>query len=189
MNIRLIFHLLLCSVIIYSCNDKDNNYYIPNTSKDFVHNVDQFADLAILRYQVPGWDELTLKEKKLVYYLTQAGLAGRDIFWDQKYRHNIEIRVALENIYKNFSADKSSEDWKEFEIYLKRVWFSNGIHHHYSNDKIKPNFTIEYFNKLIESTNTDFKGEAYDVIFNDADTKMVNKSKGVDNVLESAVNF
>lgn len=189
MNIRLIFHLLLCSIIIYSCNDKDNNYYIPNTSKDFVHNVDQFADLAILRYQVPGWDELTLKEKKLVYYLTQAGLAGRDIFWDQKYRHNIEIRVALENIYKNFSGDKSSEDWKEFEIYLKRVWFSNGIHHHYSNDKIKPNFTIEYFNKLIESTNTDFKGEAYDVIFNDADTKMVNKSKGVDNVLESAVNF
>ena len=189
MNIRLIFHLLLCSVIIYSCNDKDNNYYIPNTSKDFVHNVDQFADLAILRYQVPGWDELTLKEKKLVYYLTQAGLAGRDIFWDQKYRHNIEIRVALENIYKNFSGDKSSEDWKEFEIYLKRVWFSNGIHHHYSNDKIKPNFTIEYFNKLIESTKTDFKGEAYDVIFNDADTKMVNKSKGIDNVLESAVNF
>ena len=121
--------------------------------------------------------------------MTQAGLAGRDIFWDQKYRHNIEIRVALENIYKNFSGDKSSEDWKEFEIYLKRVWFSNGIHHHYSNDKIKPNFTIEYFNKLIESTNTDFKGEAYDVIFNDADTKMVNKSKGVDNVLESAVNF
>ena len=155
MNIRLIFKLLLCSVMIYSCNDKDNNYYIPNTSKDFVHNVDQFADLAILRYQVPGWDELTLKEKKLVYYLTQAGLAGRDIFWDQKYRHNIEIRVALENIYKNFSGDKSSEDWKEFEIYLKRVWFSNGIHHHYSNDKIKPNFTIEYFNKLIESTKTD----------------------------------
>ena len=189
MNIRLIFQLLLCSVIIYSCNDKDNNYYTTNTSKDFVHNVDQFADLAILRYQVPGWDELTLKEKKLVYYLTQAGLAGRDIFWDQKYRHNIEIRVALENIYKNFSGDKSSEDWKEFEIYLKRVWFSNGIHHHYSNDKIKPNFTIEYFNKLIESTNTDLKGEAYNVIFNDADTKMVNKSKGVDNVLESAVNF
>ena len=189
MNIRLIFKLLLCSVMIYSCNDKDNNYYTPNTNKDFVHNVDQFADLAILRYQVPGWDELTLKEKKLVYYLTQAGLAGRDIFWDQKYRHNIEIRVALENIYKNFSGDKSSEDWKEFEIYLKRVWFSNGIHHHYSNDKIKPNFTIEYFNKLIESTNTDFKGEAYEVIFNDADTKMVNKSKGVDNVLESAVNF
>ena len=189
MNIRLIFQSLLCFVIIYSCNDNDNNYYIPNTNKDFVHNVDQFADLAILRYQVPGWDELTLKEKKLVYYLTQAGLAGRDIFWDQKYRHNIEIRVALENIYKNFSGDKSSEDWKEFEIYLKRVWFSNGIHHHYSNDKIKPNFTIEYFNKLIESTNTDFKGEAYDVIFNDADTKMVNKSKGVDNVLESAVNF
>ena len=189
MNIRLIFQLLLCFVIIYSCNDNDNNYYIPNTNKDFVHNVDQFADLAILRYQVPGWDELTLKEKKLVYYLTQAGLAGRDIFWDQKYRHNIEIRVALENIYKNFSGDKSSEDWKEFEIYLKRVWFSNGIHHHYSNDKIKPNFTIEYFDKLIESTNTDFKGEAYDVIFNDADTKMVNKSKGLDNVLESAVNF
>ena len=189
MNIRLIFQLLLCFAIIYSCNDNDNNYYIPNTNKDFVHNVDQFADLAILRYQVPGWDKLTLKEKKLVYYLTQAGLAGRDIFWDQKYRHNIEIRVALENIYKNFSGDKSSEDWKEFEIYLKRVWFSNGIHHHYSNDKIKPNFTIEYFDKLIESTNTDFKGEAYDVIFNDADTKMVNKSKGLDNVLESAVNF
>ena len=130
MNIRLIFQLLLCSVIIYSCDDNDNNYYTPNNNKDFVHNVDQFADLAILRYQVPGWDKLTLKEKKLVYYLTQAGLAGRDIFWDQKYRHNIEIRVALENIYRNFSGDKSSDDWKEFEIYLKRVWFSTVSYTH-----------------------------------------------------------
>ena len=155
----------------------------------FEYKVDQFADLAILRYQIPGWEELTLKEKELVYYLTQAGLAGRDIMWDQKYRHNLEIRSALENIYRNFSGDKNSDNWNAFEVYLKRIWFSNGIHHHYSNDKMRPGFSKEYFDNLLISTNTILTGNAYEVIFNDKDSKMVDKTKGVDNVFKSAVNF
>ena len=162
---------------------------MPESEDSFEYKVDQFADLAILRYQIPGWEELTLKEKELVYYLTQAGLAGRDIMWDQKYRHNLEIRSALENIYRNFSGDKNSDNWNAFEVYLKRIWFSNGIHHHYSNDKMRPGFSKEYFDNLLISTNTILTGNAYEVIFNDKDSKMVDKTKGVDNVFKSAVNF
>ena len=162
---------------------------MPESEDSFEYKVDQFADLAILRYQIPGWEELTLKEKELVYYLTQAGLAGRDIMWDQKYRHNLEIRSALENIYRNFIGDKNSDNWNAFEVYLKRIWFSNGIHHHYSNDKMRPGFSKEYFDNLLISTNTILTGNAYEVIFNDKDSKMVDKTKGVDNVFKSAVNF
>jgi dipeptidyl-peptidase-3 len=158
-------------------------------AEKFDFNVEQFADIKVLRYQIPGWENLSLKEQKLVYYLTQAGLAGRDIMWDQNYRHNLKIRKALENIYTNYSGDKTSEDWKAFEVYLKRVWFSNGIHHHYSNDKLKPEFSRDYLNTLLSATNTELKGEAFDVIFNDKDTKKVNQAKGVDNVALSAVNF
>ncbi|MBT8204090.1 MAG: dipeptidyl peptidase 3 [Eudoraea sp.] len=157
--------------------------------KDFEYVVDQFADLRILRYQVPGFDELSLKEKKLVYYLTEAGLAGRDIMWAQNYRHNLDIREALEQIYTSFAGDKTTADWKEFEVYLKRVWFSNGIHHHYSNDKLKPGFSEDYLNYLLKETDTELDSEAFAVIFNEADAKKVNKKKGVDNVAASAVNF
>ena len=189
MKTRSLFFALIISVIFFCCNSKDSNYYIPKSEDSFEFKVDQFADLSILRYQIPGWDVLTLKEKELVYYLTQAGLAGRDIIWDQKYRHNLEIRSALENIYRNFSGNKKSNDWLEFEVYLKRIWFSNGIHHHYSNDKIMPSFSKEYLDELMTSTNTKLERAAYEVIFNDVDFKMVDKRKGVDNVLESAVNF
>lgn len=189
MKTRSLFFAFIISIIFFSCNDGDDNYYIPKSEDSFEFKVDQFADLAILRYQIPGWDELTLKEKELVYYLTQAGLAGRDIIWDQKYRHNLEIRSSLENIYKNFNGDKNSDDWNAFEVYLKRIWFSNGIHHHYSNDKMMPGFSEDYFDQLLTATNTKLEGEAYDVIFNDVDSKMVDKRKGVDNILESAVNF
>ena len=189
MKFRSIHFALIFSAIFYSCNQENDNYYTPISDDSFEFKVDQFADLSILRYQIPGWDELTLKEKELVYYLTQAGLAGRDIMWDQKYRHNLEIRSALENIYRNYVGDKKSDDWIAFEVYLKRIWFSNGIHHHYSNDKMFPDFTKEYFNELLMSTETNLEGEAYDVIFNDKDLKMVDKTKGVDNVLNSAVNF
>lgn len=156
---------------------------------EFDYQVTQFSDVRILRYQIPGWDKLSLKEQKLVYYLTQAGLAGRDIMWDQNYRHNLTIRKALENVYTSFDGDKTTDDWKNFEIYLKRIWFSNGIHHHYSNDKLKPDFSAEYLNQLLAATNTTLKGEAFDVIFNDLDSKKVNQGKGIDNVSASAVNF
>jgi dipeptidyl-peptidase-3 len=155
--------------------------------KDYV--VDQFADLRILRYQIPGWERLTLREQKLVYYLVQAGLCGRDIMYDQNYRHNLEIRKALEKVYTEYEGDKSTEDWKAFETYLKRFWFSNGIHHHYSNDKMKPGFTPEYFSGLLKETGATLEGEAFDVLFNDSDLKKVNQAKNIDNVALSAVNF
>ena len=189
MKIKSLILGVVISLMTLNCSDKKEDYYIPESEDSFEYKVDQFADLAILRYQIPGWGELTLKEKELVYYLTQAGLAGRDIMWDQKYRHNLEIRSALENIYRNFSGDKNSDNWNAFEVYLKRIWFSNGIHHHYSNDKMRPGFSKEYFDNLLISTNTILTANAYEVIFNDKDLKMVDKTKGVDNVFKSAVNF
>ncbi len=161
----------------------------PVETEKFDHTVEQFADLKILRYQIPGWDNLTLKEQKLVYYLTQAGLSGRDIMWDQNYRHNLTIRKTLEKVYTSYNGDKNTNDWKAFETYLKRVWFSNGIHHHYSNDKIKAEFSKEYFDSLLKDTQTEISQEAKEVIFNDQDIKKVNQAKGIDNVALSAVNF
>ncbi len=158
--------------------------------QNFNHFVEQFADIKVLRYEIPGFEELTLKEKKLVYYLTQAGLAGRDIIWDQNYRHNLLIRKGLENINTRFTGDRNTEDFKAFKEYLKRVWFSNGIHHHYSNDKIKPAFTREYFDReLLLKSNTILPYEVVSLLFNDIDAKKVNKKEGVDHVLSSAVNF
>ena len=101
MKIRSLFLVLFLSFLFFNCADEKGNYYTPKSADSFEFKVDQFADLAILRYQIPGWEELTLKEKELVYYLTQAGLAGRDMIWDQKYRYNLEIRSALENIYRS----------------------------------------------------------------------------------------
>ena len=187
--------MLLTAMIVLSCADKKKT---SDSSKEqigieksanFDHNVEQFADIKVLRYQIPGWENLTLKEQKLVYYLTQAGLSGRDIIWDQNYRHNLTIRKALENVYNTYEGDKTSENWKNFETYLKRVWFSNGIHHHYSNAKLPTNFSSEYLNELLAATNTKLEGESFNVIFSDMDTKKVNQAKGVDNVLMSAVNF
>ena len=193
MKLKLILNVALVAAFLFGCADSksektNDTSEVTKTSK-FNYNVEQFADLKILRYQIPGWDKLTLKEQKLVYYLTQAGLSGRDIMWDQNYRHNLTIRKALENIYKNFKGDKTSENWKAFVVYLKRIWFSNGIHHHYSNDKLKPEFSRDYLKQLLADTNTTLEGEAFDVIFNDADSKKVNQAKAVDNVALSAVNF
>ncbi|MBZ0327210.1 MAG: dipeptidyl peptidase 3 [Altibacter sp.] len=185
--------MALSGLLFVSCADDKNKKEPQEVAKvetnEFDYNVEQFADVRVLRYQVPGWEQLTLKEQKLVYYLTQAGLAGRDIMWDQNYRHNLAIRAALENVYVNYRGDKTTEDWKNFEIYLKRVWFSNGIHHHYSNDKLKPEFSLDYLKTLLTETNTSLKGEAFDVLFNDTDSKKVNQGKGIDNVALSAVNF
>ncbi|WP_373862913.1 dipeptidyl-peptidase 3 family protein [Flavobacterium flevense] len=155
----------------------------------FEHVVEQFADIKVLRYQIPGWENLTLKEQKLVYYLTQAGYSGRDIIYDQNYKYNLKIRKALENIYVNYKGNKDSEDWKNFEIYIKRVWFANGIHHHYSNEKMKPAFSTAYLTGLMKATKTTLAPEIVAVLFNDVDSKKVNldESKGL---LEgSAINF
>ncbi|MFD0861162.1 dihydrofolate reductase [Sungkyunkwania multivorans] len=189
--IKGLWSLSLGLALMISCveNTKESVEKKPVKKVAFDYTVDQFADLKILRYQIPGWEDLSLKEQKLVYYLTQAGLAGRDIMWDQNYRHNLTIRKALENIYTSYNGDKNTEAWKNFETYLKRVWFSNGIHHHYSTDKMKPDFSREYLQELLAATQTTLEGEAFEVIFNDQDAKKVNLSKDVDNVLASAVNF
>jgi len=189
MRIKSLLIAIFISTFLFNCTTEKGDYYTPSSENEFEYKIDQFADLKIIRYQIPGWDELTLKEKKLVYYLTQAGLSGRDIMYDQNYRHNLAIRSALENIYENYTGNRSSDDWMEFETYLKRVWFSNGIHHHYSNDKLKPGFTLDYLKELMQSTSTDLNFEAMDAMFNDKDLKKVNKAKNVDNVLLSAVNF
>ncbi len=184
--------IAVSGLLLFSCKDKAENDVVHTetvATTEFDYNVESFGDIKILRYQIPGWEKLTLKEQKLVYYLTQAGLEGRDIMWDQNYRHNLTIRKALENIYSNYKGDKTTEDWKNFETYLKRVWFSNGIHHHYSNAKLTPEFSSEYLKQLLTDTNTQLEGEAFEVLFNDKDSKKVNQAKGVDNVAESAVNF
>ena len=159
-----------------------------NESK-FSYFSEQFADLKILRYQIPGFENLSLDQKKLVYYLTEAGLSGRDIMYDQNYRHNLKIRRALENIHISYQGDKNNDQWKAFEIYLKRIWFSNGIHHHYSNDKFIPGFSSEYLQELLAETNIKLEKEAFNVIFNKEDGKKVNRdaTKGI--VKGSAVNF
>ncbi len=157
--------------------------------EDFKWTNEQFADLRILRFQIPGWEELDLRQKKLVYYLTQAGLSGRDITWDQFYRHNLEIRRALETIVKEYKGDKDSKDWENFMVYMKRVWFSNGIHHHYSNIKFKPGFDRTYLKGLLEETGASMSPEAFEVIFNDRDMKKVSKDPKEDLLLASAVNF
>lgn len=193
MKLKSILNLVLVATLFLSCGhdkSKENTEGISvKESVAFNYNVEQFADIKILRYQIPEWENLTLKEQTLVYYITQAGLAGRDIMWDQNYRHNLKIRKALEHVYSNYNGDKRSTDWHAFETYLKRIWFSNGIHHHYSNDKLKPEFSSSYLKQLLADTNTPLEGEAFDVLFNAVDAKKVNQAKGVDNVGLSAVNF
>lgn len=177
--------VLIGLLTLNSCGDQATP--VQETSFDF--NVDQFADVKVLRYQIPGFEDLTLNEQKLVYYMTQAGLEGRDIMWAQNYRHNLEIREALEKIFTDYPGARDNDQWMAFETYLKRVWFSNGIHHHYSNDKIMPEFSQEYLMELLDDAQATLEGEAFEVLFNEKDKKKVNLSKDADIVLESAINF
>ena len=189
MKIKQIIYAFSVAILLASCT-AEKNKETAEVVPEFNHFVEQFADIKVLRYKIPGFEELSLREKKLVYYLTQAGLAGRDIMWDQNYRHNLSVRKALESINQNYKNDRETEDFKFFKTYLKRVWFSNGIHHHYSNDKIKPEFTKEYFiEDLLKNSNTELSTEVIAVLFNDADNKKVNKKSGNDNILSSAINF
>ncbi len=179
---KLLFLFVVIS-LIFSCNVNQEE------KSEFSHFSEQFSDLKILRYQIPGFDKLTLNQKKFVYYLTEAGLSGRDIMYDQNYRHNLKIRRALENIYLNYNGNKNDNQWKSFEIYLKRIWFSNGIHHHYSNDKFDPDFSEEYLKNLMDETNTKLNDEVFDLIFNDVDSKKVNRDKSKGIIIGSSVNF
>lgn len=193
MKIKYLVSLLLVASILFSCQKKqDELEQVDNAivqKEDFEYLSEQFADIKILRYQIPGFEQLSLEQKKYVYYLAQAGLAGRDIMYDQNYRHNLKIRRALESVYVKFDGDKSTPDWKNFETYVKRVWFANGIHHHYSNDKFIPDFSEEYLTSLLNTTGVSLEGEAFEVIFNKKDSKKVNLNPDKGLVKGSAINF
>lgn len=143
--------MTMSSIMLFSCNSsKQNASEEPNV--EFKYMLEQFADIKIMRYQVPGWDSLTLKQKELVYYLSEAAKAGRDIIFDQNFKYNLSIRKTLEAIVETYSGDKNSEEYKKFIVYTKRVWFSNGIHHHYSSEKFIPDFSKEYFASLVRNS-------------------------------------
>jgi len=193
MKFRYILGFILATSFLFSCQPKQDETISKEAATEqndsFDYLSEQFADIKILRYQIPGFEQLTMQQKKYVYFLGQAGLAGRDIMYDQNYRHNLKIRRALENIYAKFEGDKSTADWKHFETYLKRVWFANGIHHHYANDKFIPEFSKDYLLSLIEATQTQLQGEALDVIFNQDDAKKVNLNPEKGLIKGSAINF
>ena len=160
--------------------------------EEFPYMVDQFYDLGILRYRVPGFEDLTLQQKTLVYYLNEAALWGRDIIADQNCRYNLRVRRLCETIYEFYAGDKDTDEWKKFELYLKRVWFSNGIHHHYSEDKFLPECSREWFVEACKQSN--LKEEDYaellDVIFDpNVLPKKVCQDSNVDLLLNSACNY
>ncbi len=186
---RLVYLLILTAFMAVSCN-QDKPATSTAGTDDFVWSTESFADKKIIRYQVPGFDKLSLDQKKLVYYLTQAGLSGRDIAYDQNYRFNLPIRRALDNIVAHYDGDKNGNDWSELLIYAKQVWFSNGIHHHYSHDKFTPGFSRDWFEAAMKSVGSSLPEEALTVMFDPKlDAKRVDQRTGVDNVLASAVNF
>ena len=171
-------------------------------AEKFDYTVEQFADLQILRYRVPEFENLSLKQKELVYYLTEAALQGRDILFDQNGKYNLRIRRMLEAVYTGYTGDKSAADFKAMEVYLKRVWFSNGIHHHYGSEKFVPGFTPEFFRQAVQSVDAatlplaegqtveQLCEEVFPVIFDPTVMpKRVNQAAGEDLVLTSACNY
>ena len=158
---------------------------------EFDYTVDRFADIEVLRYKVPGFEDLTLNQKLLIYYLNEAALWGRDILWDQHNKYNLEIRRMLENVYTSFDGDRESAEFKAFEQYLKQVWFANGIHHHYSTDKFQPGFSREFLAAEIEKLPLPQRPADADTIFElifnpEVGAKRVNQADGQDLILTSA---
>ena len=174
---------------ISSCGSTETTTDNAAENKEFKYLVDEFADLKIMRYQVPGWEELTLKQKEYVYHLAEAAKYGRDIIWAQNCKYNLQIRKTLENILENYKGDRTTEDWAKFETYAKRVFFSNGIHHHYAEDKFFPECSQDYFHDLMAAVGIDDAELEY-LVF-DPNVFPARKATGsdVDIVAESAVNF
>jgi dipeptidyl-peptidase-3 len=171
-------------------------------ASNFKFQTEQFADLRILRYQVPGFENLSLKQKEMVYYLYEAALCGRDIRWDQNYKYNLTIRKVLEDIVSTYKGDKTADEYLKFLVYAKRVWFSSGIHHHYSNDKLMPEFSQDYFSQLVHKSDQAalplHKGETVDafikrmqpILFDpNVAAKKVNLNPKDDLIKTSAVNY
>lgn len=190
-------------MLMSSCNDANssNNNNTEQTSNQGF-NDRSFADLQLLNYEVPGWDKLTLVQKEFAYYLYEATLAGRDIIYDQRGKHNLEIRKTLEAILNSYQGTKSGNEWDALQIYAGQIFFSNGMHHHYSTDKIMPNFSFEYFSGIVKNSDQASlpidKGETIEAFLQrlkpvmfDANymPKMVDLRNGIDNVVNSANNF
>ncbi len=201
MKYLITYALLLSFALLSSCL-KENDSQMKKDRDNFKYQTEQFADLAILRFKVPGFEELTLKQKELVYYLYEAALSGRDIYYDQNFKHNLEIRKTLEAIAASYGGNRENDQFKKFMIYTKRVWLSSGIHHHYSNMKFRPEFTKEYFAELVKGSDAKLlplaDGENADsfikkitpIIFDPEIAEMkVNKDAKNDLVKSSAVNF
>lgn len=187
--------LIMGLLVQFSCKKSE-----PGEIKDY--SVDQFADVEILRYEVPGFESLSLQQKTLIYYLNEAALQGRDILFDQNYKHNLLIRKVLETIYIHADVQRSTDDWKAFETYLKRVWVSNGIHHHYSTDKFIPGFSRDFFLEALGNIPADSlplqTGETVGmlaekllpILFDpNVDAKRVNQKEGEDLIATSANNY
>lgn len=197
--------LFSASALWSACTDsKVKEAASTQTAQDNNFNVmaESFADLQLLRYQVSGWDELTLQQKTLAYYLYEASLSGRDLYYDQANKNGLSLRKTIEAIYGSYKGDRNSEDWKKFEVYAGRVWFSTGNHHHYSKDKFVPECSFEYFSELVRSVDQStlplVQGESVDaflarmkpVVFDlNYQPKMVDLRAGIDNVAKSSVNF
>lgn len=190
--------LTMMATMLTACGTQTSN----NTADDFKYADEQFADLQMLRYKVQGFEDLTLKQKELVYYLSEAALEGRDILFDQNGKYNLTIRKMLETVYTDFKGDKADDNFKGMETYLKRVWFSNGIHHHYGSEKFVPNFSPEFFRaalKTVDATKLPLADgqtvdqlcdEIFPVIFDPTIMpKRVNQADGEDLILTSACNY
>ena len=199
MKNHLIISVATAAVLLTGCSGTKKT---TAQADKFDYTVEQFADLQILRYRVPGFEDLSLKQKELVYYLTEAALEGRDILFDQNGKYNLRIRRMLEAIYTNYKGDKNSADFKNMEIYLKRVWFSNGIHHHYGSEKFVPGFSQDFLKQAVlgvdpallplaeGQTVEQLCEEIFPVIFDPTIMpKRVNQADGEDLVLTSACNY
>ncbi|MEZ4998958.1 MAG: dihydrofolate reductase [Bacteroidales bacterium] len=169
---------------------------------EFTYEVDRFEDISVLRYRLPGFEQLTSAEKEFIYYLSEAALCGRDIFWDQNFKYNLLVRKTIEGIIETYQGDREGDDFKAFITYAKRVFFANGIHHHYSNDKFIPGFSSDYFALLIEGSDPSSlplnEGETAaglaemltPVLFDPVlYAKKVDQSEGIDMIAASANNF
>lgn len=198
--VKLFIFLTMTTVSITAC--KNTSTSVSDPTDDFKYFVEQFEDIRVLKYKLPGFSSLSLQQKRYIYYLSQAALAGRDIFWDQNFRYNLRIRKTLEAIIETYSGERESADYKAFLVYAKRVFFANGIHHHYSSDKIKPGFSTAYFASLINGSSTDKLPLSADqsadqliaqlspVIFNDdLFPRKVEQRAGADMIAESATNL
>jgi dipeptidyl-peptidase-3 len=204
MKSTFLYALGLATVLVISCNQKNTTSESESVTYDanFVVEAEAFADLQILRYEVPGFNQLTLQQKQLAYYLYEAALSGRDIIYDQKSKYGLLVRKTIEAVYENYKGDKNDTSWKQFEEYCGRVWFSNGNYHHYSNEKFIPACSFDYFKNLVSATPSNalplnqgenieaFTKRIQPIIF-DASfmPKCVDLRAGVDNIANSANNY